>query len=1028
MKKYLITLLILLGYPFFKAYTQEKTITIDHLTSENGLSDNQVTCVLRDPLGFVWIGTKDGLNRYDGREFYVFKHNGNDSSSICGNSISCLELDSDSLLWIGTTSSGFCSYDFRNGKFKSYAKSNLPLLSNSINDIAFDKSRNCLWLALNNNGLFLFDLKTKRLRNNQKAISINTYYDVEIYDTIPYFAGINESLKRIGKLGKNRTYICDTAFTINKIFLTDDNKIWCGAWDNGLHEFDANTKRLNTYFLDGTVNLNQSGGNEIISLAVDENHVLWCGTKTTGILFFDLKTRKFAKKFAFSQPVTSRINCIYRDDFNRMWIGTETGLFVYNPLHNQFETIKLPVPENTLRCKVYDRLITVSGKEFIVAECGLFYKYPDKGVYQFKEFKYRNEKLQLHSIFSDHKNRIYIGSNKTLFILDTNSLQLSLVKCNKICTIEPTSSGFFSIPSSRVNNIIQIEHRNDFLIATSFYGYAVFAFHPEKENIFCLYQDTSAHKNGPIENLTRKLFVDSKNKFWVCGASKGISQFYIPNSVSFDAFNFSDTLIRIIYIAQKNWANTKFGNITDINDVFDITENRDGSYWLSTQGNGLLKFIPENDSTPFASFANNFKSLQGIIKTDENNLWIISSVGLLNYNIKANRYKLYDKTNGIIENIGGYFFQNNKQNSRNFLNAGFDGGFISFNPKEIIADAEKPKVKITRLWIMDSPSDSLLFDPLKLEHNQNFLKFYISSNSFSTNEQTTFMYLLEGIDNTWRNNQNNPLITYTNLPHGYYTLKVKAINSTGMESDEIDLPIIITPPFYRTIYFYLFVLFILSGALYVFYRYRIKQILKLQEVRNKIARDLHDDIGSTLGSIHLYSQIANKKLGDDKRDEIKSILEKIENSSGEIIDRTGDAVWAVKASNDTLKSLILRMESYAASLLGDLGVQFSIDYDETLINKKLDMTHRKNLFLIYKEAIHNIIKYAKCTGVEIKILKSGDHIQFSISDNGTGFTTNHMNPYNGNGIKNMKARAEEINGSFTIASQSGCGTVIKIII
>ena len=180
----------------------------------------------------------------------------------------------------------------------------------------------------------------------------------------------------------------------------------------------------------------------------------------------------------------------------------------------------------------------------------------------------------------------------------------------------------------------------------------------------------------------------------------------------------------------------------------------------------------------------------------------------------------------------------------------------------------------------------------------------------------------------------------------------------------------------------------------------------------------------------------------DKPEEIKTILEKIKTSSREIVDKTSDAVWAVKATNDTLKNLVFRMESHAASLLGAAGIQFNIDYDQNAGDIKLEMSLRKNLFYVYKEALHNITKYAACTEVNIIIKKAGNKLEMSIEDNGKGF--NHSNIggrvserdpdsegerlYNGNGIKNMEARAEEIGGKFQINSAPGKGTSIKVTV
>ncbi|MEO8146036.1 MAG: two-component regulator propeller domain-containing protein [Bacteroidia bacterium] len=1009
-------LFIFLISVFSIAFAQEKTITLKRFTSQEGLSDNQVTCMLRDKQGFMWIGTKDGLNRYDGKEFYVFRQLENDSNSLCGNNITCLVLDDDSILWIGTASSGLAYYNFRTGKFTSFNKSNSPLATNNVNKITYDKSRNALWIGVTNGAVQLLRVKDKTI---DKVISSNTYYDIIVKDTIPYLAGINESLKRLGKLGRNRIPLSDTARTINVIYYATDNHLWCGAWDNGLHEFDTATRRLNTYFFDGSGQMNRSG-NEIISITEDEDGTLWCGTKSTGIKFFDLKTRTFLQKYKLPGINSMRINCLYADNYKRIWIGTESGLFIYDPLSNQFRVTNLPAPEVDERCKVMDRLILPGGLDLVISECGLFYKTKNEAAYHHKDLIYRNEKQQLYSIFKDYKNRVYIGSHKTTFFLDTINITIS----NMMCHDALKSYYFHSIVSSRINSIAQMVHKTDTVIVISLYGHVLHIVHPEKKNIFRML--FARPGKDYFDNLTRKLFVDSKSNLWACGASLGISQAYIPDTVTFSNFPFCDNKITDIIFPYRTWGNKRSGNMI-VNDVYDIAENNDGSYWLTTQGSGLIKFYPNREDSFFVSHSGIFKSAQGLAKADDDNLWMIASSGLLHYNLKSNHYISYTRSDGIPDGVSGYFFQRNSDE----LCAGFDKGFISFNPNKIINNNEKPKVYITRLWIMDVPSDSLLISDLNLEHDKNFIKFYVSANCYSKTDQTTFMYYLDGIDNGWHNNQNNPLITYTNLPHGNYTLKVKAINSSGIESEVMLLPVIITPPFYNTIYFYVAIVVLMVSMVYAFYRYRIRQIMKLQEVRNKIARDLHDDIGSTLGSIHLYSQIANAKLTGDKTGEIKSILEKIENSSVEIIDKTGDVVWAAKASNDTLQNLIMRIEGYSASILGAAGIQFNIDYDERIADMKLEMTERKNIFLIYKEAVHNIIKYANCTEVNITIKKSADKLHVTISDNGNGFDSLSLGEgrgevYNGNGIKNMKSRAAEIKGSFCITSLSGKGTTIEL--
>ncbi|HNR18990.1 MAG TPA: two-component regulator propeller domain-containing protein [Bacteroidia bacterium] len=1015
--RFLIVTSFIIAYSF--SHGQEKNIALKQYTSENGLSDNQVTCTLRDPLGFMWIGTKDGLNRFDGREFYVFKHNENDTQSICGNSIKCIELDADSLLWIGTAGNGFCSYDFRTGKFKTFNKDNSPLNSNTVNDITYDRYKNILWLGLNHWGLQVYDLKTNRIKTDPVLVSKNTYYDVELKDSIAYFAGIIESLKRIEKIGKFRTKTGPLARTLNKIVAASDGKLWCGAWDNGLHEFDTETKLLNSFSIEAGQPIKPSG-DEVVSIAEDANKILWCGTKTSGVHFFDLKTKAFSDKIKLTKPITTRINHIYKDNFNRMWLATEGGLYCYDPLLNQFEITHLPVPPHISSCKVNDRIIIPGGKEFVITHCGLFYKNAGDAAYRYKEIIYRNERLELTTAFADSENKIWIGANRSVFLLDTITAELNTMPASA----EMRKGALFFMGGTRINTLGEIKHHNKNYIIASYYGIELVLIDIDRKNFFFLRGDTSIN-NLFMDNLPRKILIDSKNNFWYCGVNNGITRLKLPDGVSLTDFPYADTTFHELHVGVMHWAKKSDGKLK-VNNAFDMLENDDNSYWVTTQGNGLVKFFPENTSAPFISYSNQLKSLQGMARSNEENLWIISSTGLLHYNTATNRYKLFDAKSGVNEIVSGFFFKN-KNTPANLLSAGFNGGFISFNPAKILRDTEKPSISVSKLWVMDAVSDTLLFSELKLAHNKNFIKFYLSSNCFSNNEQVTYYYRLSGIDEEWRSNEHNPLVTYTNLPPGNFLFEYKATNSDGVQSEVKSLPLIIIPPFYQTWYFYALVAAAAAAIIYTIYKLRINQVLKLQEVRNKIARDLHDDIGSTIGGINIYSQVANVKLTNNGASDVKSILEKIEESSREIIDKTADAVWAVSPHNDSLKNLVMRMEAYAASLLGAAHITFKIDCDENLYHAQLEMNHRKNLFLIYKEAIHNILKYAHATHVNISIIKKSNKLQMVIADDGKGIDKN-KNPYNGNGIKNMKARAEELNGSFEVVSSAAQGTRIEVFV
>jgi ligand-binding sensor domain-containing protein/two-component sensor histidine kinase len=1010
-------LLFLFGY--FNAHADSLVYNLRSYTTTTGLSDNQVTCIIKDHFGFIWVGTKDGLNRFDGRNFQIFQYRLN-SNSVCGNNITCLEITDDSLLWIGTASNGFCSYDYRTNQFKSYNTQNSKLRVDNINDLVFDRIRNCLWIAMNNGGLQQFALS--KMQVNPQIFSKNTYFSVAVKDSLSFFAGITESLKTLDKIGKTKYSGDDIGHTFNTIYIDPDSKIWCGAWDNALHLFNLQGKRLNFYVFDGTNKLKNSG-EEIISLTSDGENI-WCGTKSSGLLLFNKKSEKFLKNISFTQIINTRVNDLYCDNRNRIWIATENGLLVYDPQLNLFKSEYLPVPKNVSSCKVNDRIITDNGLDLVITQCGLFYRYSKNESYKFKEVYYKNEKQELYSIIQNKIGDIFIGSNRTVFKFNTNNLSFQPIELNK----KLLNSFFFFSGASPVNSLTSIAINNTELLLASYYGNFITAVDLKKHNLFRLIQDSTL-SNLHLDNLSRKLFVDSKNNLWICGKSKGISSLDLNTTNPLSNYSSFYEKFVVWKVKPVNWQNTSTSNSIKISNVYDMVENKDGTFWVTTQGAGLVHFDKNNKSNPFEMALSDITSMQGLTQTGDSLLWIVSSSGILQYNTKTNRFKLFDSNNGIQQNITGYFFKKNK-----FLpdevSVGFNGGFISFNSGQFSSQQEKPEIQFSKLWVMDNPADTLLFKNIKLKYDQNFFKVYVSSNIFTSNEQITYYYQLSGIDIDWRSNEQNPLITYTNLPPGCYTLKVKAVTNDNIESNIKSLAIVITPPFTQTIWFYLIIICCIAIIIYMIHRYRINQLLQLQEMRNNIARDLHDDIGSTLGSIHLYSQIADKKLSQSNTNDTRNILEKIRSSSKEIIEKTSEAVWVVKASNDNIANLTLRIESYAASVLGEVGIDFSLQSNSHQ-NIKLSMHQRKWLFLIFKEAIHNIVKHSHCTKVDIALNSFNRVLEMIIKDNGIGFNSTASsycvkNGNGGNGINNMASRAAELNATFNIISAQDTGTKITI--
>jgi signal transduction histidine kinase len=223
----------------------------------------------------------------------------------------------------------------------------------------------------------------------------------------------------------------------------------------------------------------------------------------------------------------------------------------------------------------------------------------------------------------------------------------------------------------------------------------------------------------------------------------------------------------------------------------------------------------------------------------------------------------------------------------------------------------------------------------------------------------------------------------------------------------------------------------LAGIVYGIYRYRVNEILNRQAIRNKIAQDLHDNVGSTLSSIGVYSQVAKIYNEQNKNDKLKDALEKISETSGNMISEMSDIVWTINPRNDSMPVMLQRMESFAKPLLAAKDIQLHFNYDQGIETLNLEMTQRKNFYLIFKEAVNNAVKYSSCQNLYVTIQIRNFRLEMIIRDDGKGFEMKEIKEANrhslsGNGLKNMSMRARELKGSCELSSSDGKGFTVRL--
>jgi len=291
-------------------------------------------------------------------------------------------------------------------------------------------------------------------------------------------------------------------------------------------------------------------------------------------------------------------------------------------------------------------------------------------------------------------------------------------------------------------------------------------------------------------------------------------------------------------------------------------------------------------------------------------------------------------------------------------------------------------------------------------------------------DKLTYYYKMEGIDKNWIKADRRYYENYSLLPPGKYTFKVYCENLEGMRSlNTTEIHIYIKPPFWRTWWFRCSVLFLIALIVYDIHNAKIKRLLAVEKLRYRVARDLHDDMGSTLSTINILSAMAKTKMHSDPV-KTTEYLGKITDNSQRMMEAMDDIVWSIKPSNDNMQKIAARMREFATSVLEAKEIDLDFTADENVYDVKLNMEVRRDFFLVFKEALNNAAKYSKATLVSVHVSIQNKKLVLLVKDNGIGYDVAAAD--SGNGLGNMRKRADSMNGILQVESIPGKGSQVKL--
>jgi signal transduction histidine kinase/ligand-binding sensor domain-containing protein len=1056
----------------FISIARSQTLPFGHISVEDGLSNSFVNCLIQDRTGFIWFGTDDGLNRFDGYEIKVYRNDPNDKFSISENIIWALWEDHSGHLWIGTKSGGLNKYDPDTDKFEHWDLDSESTEEINITSI-YEDSKSNIWIGTYRNGLYRFNPTQNKFdhwqntSSNPKLLSDNFITSV-IEDQnsniwIATYAGLNKFIpqqtdrpfKKVFTDFKNPIwYLTKSSFI--------ENTIWMGAL-NGLFNFDPVQEKISQINLPGNDAL--QFGNSVSSVIeeyyLDEN-ILWVGT-FGGLVQMNLTTgrekRYLQTKKGDSEIVSNQIHDLIVDRSGVVWIATENGLNFYSQKRSKFNLVASARP-------LSEMLQQLSGKNVRAVtqttDKSLWFG-TDAGLFDLKNKTENSSIIQNFELLSLNVWSLFRGSQNNLWIgTYGQGLKELNLKTNQLKFWRVDNPNFNVSAFGYVKSVIEDD---DGMIWAGFWGGGLSKLNPMNSNVDHWRND----KNNPSSlshNDIWALHKDSRGRIWIGTNGGGLNLYNSEKQNNFYCWNSSENNEHIL----------------SSNSIYTICESSSDSkpdnqtiLWIGT-ANGLNRLIIKNDSGSSDGSTLNAEivyytvadglsdnAIESILEDENGNLWIGTSTGISFFNIEAEKFTNYTVADGL----SGSSFNSSAafKTVDGIMLFGCTTGLNYFDPLRIEQSAYSPPVVITDFQILNQPSDEknkyvipsniLSSKEIVLSYNQNDFSFQFTSFDYNAPEKNQYAYIMEGFDRDWIYSGNRRFVTYTNLDPGEYVFQVKATNSDGLWNEQpAKIFIIINPPFWATWWAYTIYIIVFISVLAIIRATEIKRRqkkeeeklrrereaallreaklkaitieqekeLEKQKIRNRIAQDLHDEIGSNLSSISLMSDLIQKSEKADP-ESIKKIqrIHKVAKDSSQAM---RDIVWITNPTSDNLKDLIAKMNEVANDLLA--GINWKFDFPEKSIKINLSPETKRNVFLIFKEALNNIIKHSEAKNAVVRLKISDKNLLLAIKDNGKGFNT--ASGFSGNGLKNMENRAKEINGILKLNSGPGKGTTLALAV